>query len=611
MDFRKDIQGLRGLAFLLVFIFHLNSAWLPGGFIGVDVFFVISGFLITSIILHQKSKNTFSFLNFYKKRIQRIVPAQYVMVLIVALLGFQYYLYSDIADLSKGLISSLLFFSNTFFANGPSYFGAAATENPLLHTWTLSIEMQFYFLLPLLLIFVKKKYLKPLILIGLILISLIASYFLIYEQKTHLYFSLIARIPEFLIGAFFSIAFNGKTLNRQLSVFLSSVGFILILGAAFLLKSTDPFPGVTALVPCLGAALLLISSETFFTRLLTNKLAVYIGELSYSLYLWHWPVMAFLRYNNDRYLFTRNEIVVVTFFTLFLAFLSYKLIENKFRYLSDRKFLTVFIPLTLFAFIFSVFLPRTIANKELPKFYSAPYFGLVSHNTGEVERLGNLKSNDKILLIGDSHTLVLKLFFDTLGKQLDFGFSTLSADSYPPLEGLKVDEIIDDTNNPNQLENFNRAKSISKVAKSFINESDVIIINSVNFDRIPSLKNAVISMADNLNPDQIMIIIKTFPKLDRNPIRLNKGFRKNGHFSYQIIDVEMPDELGELAETNRQVFIYDVSKSKIFSNDQMPFFDDLVMYYDKDHLNNYGAVCLAKDLKSDFTTFWNEVYTKF
>src|SRR5690606_33904540 len=124
------------------------------------------------------------------------------------------------------------------------------------------------------------------------------------------------------------------------------------------------------------------------TKILSNKIAVFVGEVSYSLYLWHWPIMAFIRYNNNRYQFTVNEILVVTILTFLFGYLSYTLIENKFRYLTERKFLKIFIPLTIVAFIFSFFLPRAVADKEIPKMYSAPDFGLKSHETGQVERFG-------------------------------------------------------------------------------------------------------------------------------------------------------------------------------------------------------------------------------
>lgn len=151
MEFRKDIQGLRAIAVLFVFIFHINSSWLPGGFIGVDIFFVISGFLISSIILHKLDNNRFSFKDFYISRIKRIVPAYYFLLLIVAFFGVFFFMTSDINVFRKSFFWSLLFNSNHYFTSLDTYFGASSSENPLLHTWTLAVEMKFYLFLPILL----------------------------------------------------------------------------------------------------------------------------------------------------------------------------------------------------------------------------------------------------------------------------------------------------------------------------------------------------------------------------------------------------------------------------------------------------------------------------
>jgi peptidoglycan/LPS O-acetylase OafA/YrhL len=158
MFFRNDIQGLRAFAVSLVFIFHLNPIWLPGGFIGVDVFFVISGYLISYIILQKKDKSNFSFLDFYKGRIKRIVPAYYFMLSIIGIVSLFIYFNADIGSiLRRELVATSLFFSNVYFTTLNTYFGAEMQENVFLHTWTLGVEMQFYLILPLFLIFIRNN----------------------------------------------------------------------------------------------------------------------------------------------------------------------------------------------------------------------------------------------------------------------------------------------------------------------------------------------------------------------------------------------------------------------------------------------------------------------
>src|SRR5690606_635152 len=176
MQYRLDIQGYRALAVLLVFIFHLNKEWLPGGYVGVDIFFVISGFLITSIIDNQKSKNKFSLINFYQKRFVRIVPAYFVAMLVTLLLACSIYLYTDILNFRRPFLMAMGFVSNLFFSSGNSYFGAVYSENPLLHTWSLSIEMQFYFILPLVMLLLNRKWLKIVLPVSILLITAYSSY---------------------------------------------------------------------------------------------------------------------------------------------------------------------------------------------------------------------------------------------------------------------------------------------------------------------------------------------------------------------------------------------------------------------------------------------------
>lgn len=157
MKFRADIQGLRAIAFLSVFIFHLNKAWLPGGFLGVDIFFVISGYLITTITISDMDKGRFTFGNFFKKRLVRIAPAYYALIFGVSLAACLFYLSTDIKTFRDDLSYALIFLSNKIFSRGDSYFGAKLSENALLHTWSLAIEMQFYLILPFILYFVKKR----------------------------------------------------------------------------------------------------------------------------------------------------------------------------------------------------------------------------------------------------------------------------------------------------------------------------------------------------------------------------------------------------------------------------------------------------------------------
>lgn len=602
MQFRKDIQGIRALAFLLVFIFHLNSSWLPGGFIGVDVFFVISGFLMTSIIIDQKYKNTFSYHDFYLKRLKRIFPAYVFFIFITLLLGGFIYLNRDIWTLQKSGGSALLFVSNLLFARGDSYFGAQLSENPFLHTWSLAVEMQFYFILPFILIFSPRKYLFKIISLFIVILTIYGSIIIFRDQnKSSAYFSLLFRVPEFFIGAFYSLAFKQKlNFNRIFNnIFAISSFVILILSAVFINQSSF-FPGVFALIPTIATANLLIVDDNFISNLFSKKLSVFLGELSYSLYLWHWPIIAFIRYFKDDYALNGYEIVSICILTSTLSWMSYHFIENYFRKRSDlifKKFLIISVVVTGFLILL---LPKISNVKKIPDIYSSPTFGLKSHNQKNIEIFGDRNSkNRQILLIGDSHALTIKPFLDNLGKRNDFSFSTITSDGLPALEGIKKEDI-----NPNHLNFYNDSQNLVNITKQQVSRNKIIIINGVTFVEPKSTYEALEKLAKSLKSDQKLVVINTFPSLDHDPVKINRDFVKKTTRKFSLISHQNNRiALKKLSAKYPNVYYYDLSKSEVFQT--APFHKDTLMYYNASHLNTYGAVSLAKDLEEDFTKFFD------
>ena len=234
MQFRNDIQGLRAIAFLLVFIFHLNNHWLSGGFLGVDLFFVISGYLMTTITINDIEKNKFSFITFFEKRFKRILPAYLFFLLIISILGSLTLIYTDIYKLRLSIIKAIKFISNLYFSTGDSYFGAKLSENPLLHTWSLSIEMQFYLILPFVLVFFK-KHLLPIFITLIIIVTAYSTYEIFFtNNQQKIYFSLISRIPEFLIGSVYYIVFkNGLDFSRQKNNIIAICSFLVLIICSF------------------------------------------------------------------------------------------------------------------------------------------------------------------------------------------------------------------------------------------------------------------------------------------------------------------------------------------------------------------------------------------
>lgn len=602
MQFRKDIQGLRALAFLLVFIFHLNASWLPGGFIGVDVFFVISGFLMTSIIVDQKNRNTFSYYDFYLKRLKRIFPAYAIFIFITLFFGAFIYLNRDIWTLQKSGGSSILFVSNLLFARGDSYFGAQLSENPFLHTWSLAVEMQFYFILPLILMLSPKKDLSKIILLIIIVSTIYSSTIIFLENnKSSAYFSLAFRIPEFLIGGFYALAFKEKLNFNKIYNNIFAIGsFAILILSAFLINDNSFFPGVTALIPTIAAANLLVVDDNLISNFFSKKIAVFFGELSYSLYLWHWPIIALIRYFNDDYLLSSYEIIFICLSTFILSCLSYYFIENYFKKKNNLTFIKFLILSSTSVVLLILFLPKISDLNKIPDVYSSPTFGLKSHNQKNIEVFGDKKSKtNKILLIGDSHALTIKQFLDYIGKNNDFSFSTITSDGLPALEGIKKEEI-----DPNGLKFYIDSQNLVKITTENISKNKIIIINGVTFVEPQSIYQSLERLAQSLHPDQKLIVFNTFPSLDHDPVKINRDFIKRSDKKYKLISHGNNRlALIKLASKYPNVYFYDLSKSKIFQS--APFHKDTLMYYNASHLNNYGAVSLAKDLEKDFMLFFN------
>ncbi|QOR73128.1 acyltransferase [Cruoricaptor ignavus] len=602
MIFRADIQGLRAIAFLSVFIFHLNKAWLPGGFLGVDIFFVISGYLITTITISDMDKGRFTFGNFFKKRLVRIAPAYYALIFGVSLAACLFYLSTDIKTFRDDLSYALIFLSNKIFSRGDSYFGAKLSENPLLHTWSLAIEMQFYLILPFILYFVKKRRFLVLLVATLVLTALSGYSIYIAGEKLKTYFSLPARIPEFLVGCMIAGRFpRGEKVRTKHSDWLFSLACVALLCCFFLISEDAKFPGPLALVPCTAAAVMLLV-ETPLSRFLTSRAMVYIGTLSYSLYLWHWPVMAFIRYSTDSYEFTALQVLMICILTFILAWLSFHFVEEKQRKTSWKKF-RVALPLSiLFLFLFVRYgMWQVKKMKDIEAIYARPYFGMKSHKTPEVEKFGDLNEDTKMVLIGDSHALMMKPFLDKLGQKKGFSFQTLTCDVFPALSGYNEDAI--DLNDPSRYRYYEYSQSIVPKTDSLIRSNDVIVITSIFYSR-PELAPALKSLIQRLDDKQKLILIKTFPIFIQNPLKINNGMIRNSKMKLSSRD--NPNDAAFLQSLKTEnVFIYDISKSPVFKT--APYLNDTVIYYNGDHINTYGSRRLADYSGEDFYQFLKEV----
>lgn len=297
LKYRSDIDGLRAVAVMSVFVFHFFPSIIHGGFIGVDIFFVISGFLITSIILRESMHGEFTITNFYKKRVIRIFPALLTVLLSTYIYGWFFISGSDFESLGKHIFGGAFFISNILLWQESGYFDASSQLKPLLHLWSLGIEEQFYLFWPLIIIAFRKKPNKIFTISTILFaISLMLSIYYTSKGSAAAYYSPMSRSWELMAGAITScIAFrlNGKPVKHASS--LSTIGLALILLSFFVIDKDSQFPGYIALLPVFGASLVILGGSGFVNKIMSFKPLVLIGLISYPLYLWHWPVYSFMR----------------------------------------------------------------------------------------------------------------------------------------------------------------------------------------------------------------------------------------------------------------------------------------------------------------------------
>ena len=291
MKFREDINALRAIAVASVVLFHFNHDWLPGGFAGVDVFFVISGFLMTMIIVKGLEKESFSILSFYKARVRRIIPALAALCFVLMCLGLFLLSPIDYLNLGKHSAASLTFLSNIVYWSESNYFNPSSNEKWLLHTWSLSVEWQFYLIYPVVLVLLRKflslNQLKVILVISTIL-ALLLSVFVTMKSSSAAYFLLPTRAWQMLAGGLvFLYPIKLKSSTKQP---LQLIGLLLIITSFFVFTSSTPWPGYASLLPILGACLVLISNNGE-SKLVNNNITHALGKWSYSIYLWHWPIV--------------------------------------------------------------------------------------------------------------------------------------------------------------------------------------------------------------------------------------------------------------------------------------------------------------------------------
>ncbi|MDY3090438.1 MAG: acyltransferase family protein [Porphyromonas sp.] len=614
--YRADIDGLRAIAVLSVVIFHLHGAWLPSGFLGVDIFFVISGFLITSIIYRDIQGGSFTFKDFYLRRIKRILPVFFVVLFTAILVGiFLMPVENNFVELKKSALASTFFAANLYFMRGGGYFDPNLEDKPFLHIWSLSVEEQFYFVFPILLILLlryewSRKYKYPILLslgaatLGLSFVSLEP---LGIDWDT--YYMPHLRVPEMLVGALLAMAWSDGLLRKfedKLASRLSLLCLAVLFVCFFLTGVFVPpfFPGVASLIPCIAAAglLYLNAQPTSSSRLLSNAFVVWIGKISYSLYLWHWVVLAWFRYVYGVGPLEPQQLVVASLLMLFLSVLSYYFVEQPTRHwkVSFRLGASLYylLPATLVLLLY--FVPAKVYHKSyLPIEYTSlgTTEGMLFNKLRGPGLLGDKSKTPTVLIAGDSHAAHLGVFFDEVGTKEGWCAYTSAASSNP----FFFDYVYPYKGNEKLFVNL-RNQHLSKIYRQF----DIIVLPVHWGNRYYELddwgfKNALFYTLERLSRENKKVYLVNSLSEVRSERQVEYYLYKKG-----ISIPSSRDVLGDvhrlsvartsyIKETVQKRFpqVRWVDLTKYLPDDL--FYEGKPILQNETHLNAYGARSLAKE----------------
>lgn len=640
MVYRREIDGLRALAVLPVILFHAGFQLFGGGFVGVDIFFVISGYLITTIIVAELEQGKFSIINFYERRARRILPALFFIMLVCLPFAWLWLLPQDLKSFSQSLVAVTVFSSNIFFWRTSGYFDSDAALKPLLHTWSLAVEEQYYVLFPLLLILTWKLG-KRWVLSALVLIFIsslgFAAWVSTAKPETAFYL-LPARGWELLVGAFVAFYFAtypNKSFGRSVNEIGALIGIALIGYAIFVFDDQTPFPSVYTLAPTVGAALIMVfaNQTTHVGRFLGGKLLVGIGLISYSAYLWHQPLFAFARHRS---LTEPNQFVygLLSVSSLMLAYFSWKFVETPFRNktLYPRK--AIFATSLFMAVFFLAIGLIGHIGKGLPSRSAYAVNKIQNPESGAIELcgeetkspclLGNKATKPSVAIFGDSHSLVLRRELSRSLEKLNLSALSFEGDWCAPLLDVGTSnksknpkcrnfiqnnfaEMLGD----NAIENVILIAEWSNYTKGYRwNDSGIAFYTDNESSNQSSEENIkVVERGLNRTLEAIaktkknVILVKSVPEYEVNvPRNLAKSLWFDGNLSLGNKGVNRQAYF----ERNKEIeAIFDrvnlhekakvVSPLDVFCGDSECRYvrDDEPYYIDSNHLSNVGAKMLV------------------
>jgi len=590
--------------------------------------------LITKIITKSIGDNNFSIKDFYCRRIKRILPVYFLVSSTSLLFAWLLFFPKDLIEFANSLLSSTFFYSNFYFWKTSGYFSSAIELKPLVHTWSLSVEEQFYVFWPLVLMIIykfKREYLKHALILSFVIISILFSYFLSKYEPVFAYYSIFTRAFELGIGAITAIYAGVRFSDSKVCSYL---GAILILLSLIVIDKQDSFPGIIAIFPCLGAALIIVSgkSNTLVVKALEMKIAVSIGLVSYSLYMWHWPILAFAKYYYTNLNYTQLGVLFVVM--LLLSYLTRYTIEKKFisSKMGFKQSFTVLFALP--ALIFSIViiyinLSQGVTSrfseseiKMVEETYSREHGCSKERHTLELEDECYIKSPKKaemqVLLWGDSHANHFKGFFEEAVQYEDVDIYKMSFPGCPPISGIyRINRSYSNTcykHNIRVMDMLQNTKTFDAVvlAANWVNyplndsiADDKNMERSVNNSHRAFYENLEKQIAQLSDRGLNIIILNAVPNFDNNASQCQL---KNLFFGYpeQNTCVRPVEEVNKRRESlNRfldkmlavpNVTIYDFQNTICKDGTCKSTIDNHFIYSDFNHLSDFGSKYLYKKI---------------
>jgi len=632
INYRPEIDGLRAIAVIAVIIYHAQISLFDfqlfqGGFLGVDIFFVISGYLITSIILKEfLVKGSFSFKSFIQRRIRRIIPVLLVVILFSIPLAYLYLIPKSLVDYSWSILSTLGFYSNFYFPiSGQPYGDQDSLLKPFLHTWSLSVEEQFYILFPIFLM-ICFKFIKRYTLLSIILIFIFSLFFSEIGSKNFPGFNfylIFSRGWELLSGsflAFIEIKYGYRKKNNTFISFFPTVGLFLIFFSIFSFNHQIKHPSLFTIIPIFGVCLLIwfTQKDEFITKILSSKVFVSLGLISYSLYLWHYPIFAFARitYINNGNFF---KIILVGLILISLSIASYYLVEKPARN-KKIKFKLIFVIISII-YLFLVLINFTIIHKKglEGRFYSSENykFSNFEHEkkSDEFENSYNYNNYDhrkNVLIVGNSHSEdFLKIISLTnLTKKIYFNLTSLDSETL----NFQLTYLNSFLKNRKSLNSIYNNDYISQLSKKY-DMADLILVTTLysneDVDILDELIKKIVSDDKKIIVFNNGLVQETKNNLNRLDYFVFKNNRLPNKKELEIIEKNIFKDLEKNKIINKrikeigkknQIKVFDkedlfceISKKKCRSITD----DGFKLYWDSEHITEKGALFFAKKIEKN------------